>query len=310
MKRFLLILLVWIPPFFCIAQEDRTEIDGYIGGYPYIDMGLPSGTLWAVHNIGASDEYECGDFYAWGETEPKELYDWWTYKFFVGVTDEYEPIVENIGDCISGTQYDAATVNWGNGWCMPDSTQLREIHHYTFGKIVTENGIEGIRVYSKIKEGKSFFLGYFGHGYEGGATLPGGYYWSGHEEYTYSGNSTSLFATNILIQLYSNQIGWSSRAYKYGGLNIRPVIKKRNAGVESIEGIHSGNIILSLTSKVIKFSRQITGCCEFRDITGRLLSSTDITDCECQIPGLPSGMYIVTVKEGNSTLLSKKLMIK
>ena len=47
----------------------------------YVDLGLPSGTLWATCNLGASSPEEYGDYYAWGETEQKDYYDWDTYKF-------------------------------------------------------------------------------------------------------------------------------------------------------------------------------------------------------------------------------------
>lgn len=57
-----------------ITEDDIT--DGQ-----YIDLGLPSGTKWASCNLGATSPCEYGDFYAWGETEPKEVYDWLTYKY-------------------------------------------------------------------------------------------------------------------------------------------------------------------------------------------------------------------------------------
>ena len=46
--------------------------DGVIGGHEYVDLGLPSGTLWATYNVGATSPYEKGDYFAWGEVEPRE----------------------------------------------------------------------------------------------------------------------------------------------------------------------------------------------------------------------------------------------
>ena len=46
--------------------------------HEYVDLGLPSGTLWATCNVGANAPEEYGDFFAWGETEPKDLYEWST----------------------------------------------------------------------------------------------------------------------------------------------------------------------------------------------------------------------------------------
>lgn len=93
--------------------------DGVIGGHEYVDLGLPSGTLWATYNVGATSPYEKGDYFAWGEVEPREDFSWENYKFF----ERYEvdpnngewAVLENIGNDISGTEYDAARYQWGNG---------------------------------------------------------------------------------------------------------------------------------------------------------------------------------------------------
>ena len=56
--------------------------DGEVGGYEYVNLGLPSGTLWATCNVGASSPYESGSYFAWGETETKDIYTWENYKFW------------------------------------------------------------------------------------------------------------------------------------------------------------------------------------------------------------------------------------
>ena len=48
--------------------------------HEYVDLGLPSGTLWATCNVGADSPEDYGDYFAWGETESKEVYNWSTYK--------------------------------------------------------------------------------------------------------------------------------------------------------------------------------------------------------------------------------------
>ena len=45
--------------------------DGTINGHAYVDLGLPSGTLWATCNVGATIPEEYGNYFAWGETSPK-----------------------------------------------------------------------------------------------------------------------------------------------------------------------------------------------------------------------------------------------
>lgn len=70
-----------------------SEPDGVIGGHDYVDLGLPSGTLWATYNVGATSPYEKGDYFAWGEVEPREDFSWESYKFFEGY--EVDPIMAN-----------------------------------------------------------------------------------------------------------------------------------------------------------------------------------------------------------------------
>ena len=53
-------------------------------GHQYVDLGLPSGTLWATCNVGANKPEEPGDLYAWGEIETKDVYSWETYKWCDG----------------------------------------------------------------------------------------------------------------------------------------------------------------------------------------------------------------------------------
>ena len=68
-------------------------IDLILGGgahqdnHEYVDLGLPSGTLWATCNVGANSPEQYGDYFAWGETAPKEVYTWETYKWCNGTWD-------------------------------------------------------------------------------------------------------------------------------------------------------------------------------------------------------------------------------
>ena len=52
-----------------------------INGHEYVDLGLPSGTLWAICNVGAEKPEDFGDYFSWGETTPKVTYDMGTYKY-------------------------------------------------------------------------------------------------------------------------------------------------------------------------------------------------------------------------------------
>lgn len=80
-----------------------------------IDLGLPSGTLWADRNIGADSPEKAGYYFAWGEINPKNgKYDWDSYTYH----DNPE---------ILPPSNDAATQNWGEEWCMPTREQFDEL---------------------------------------------------------------------------------------------------------------------------------------------------------------------------------------
>ena len=133
--------------------------------HEWVDLGLPSGTLWATCNVGAEKPEEYGDYFAWGETEPKECYDWETYKHCAGSSKtqtKYNPDSEygTVDDKAElDTEDDAAFVNWGEDWCIPNMNQCTEIldDDNTTTKWTTRYGVHGSLIISKFN-GKSIFL--------------------------------------------------------------------------------------------------------------------------------------------------------
>ncbi|MBO4370001.1 MAG: hypothetical protein J5808_01395, partial [Paludibacteraceae bacterium] len=61
--------------------SENLSVSGTLQGHDYVDLGLPSGTLWATCNVGANTPEEYGDYFAWGETTLKSNYEWSTYKY-------------------------------------------------------------------------------------------------------------------------------------------------------------------------------------------------------------------------------------
>ena len=114
--------------------------NGSHNGHEYVDLGLPSGALWATCNVGADAPEDYGNYYAWGETTTKSTYSWNNYKYCNG-------------SCVSLTKYcnnsklgnngfaddliiiqigdDAASFNWGGDWRMPTKEEWRELFNYT-----------------------------------------------------------------------------------------------------------------------------------------------------------------------------------
>lgn len=127
------------------AETNRQGItvSGKVNGHTYVDLGLPSRTLWATYNIGAKLPGEYGNYYAWGETASKELYNESTYKFFTGYSENgayhWAQYNKYVYYKEHGTidyklkldpEDDAATINWGSKWCMPTVEQIEELNTY------------------------------------------------------------------------------------------------------------------------------------------------------------------------------------
>ena len=129
----------------------------------YVDLGLPSGVKWATFNVGATKPEEYGDYFAWGETEPKELYDWSTYKWCDGSyntltkynTDSEYGVVDN--KKILESSDDVATANLGGDWRMPSVDEWNELLSHCSLKWEERNGVSGVALVS-VQNGNSLFL--------------------------------------------------------------------------------------------------------------------------------------------------------
>jgi hypothetical protein len=125
------------------GEESNDDGEAYTscpdGNHPHmIDLGLPSGTKWACCNVGASKPEEYGSYFAWGETQPKSVYDWNTYPYGSAWNN-----VMSIGSNIARTNYDAATANWGEPWYMPSLSQFEELLASCTSVWTTQNSVKG-----------------------------------------------------------------------------------------------------------------------------------------------------------------------
>lgn len=133
--------------------------------HEYVDLGLPSGTLWATCNVGASAPEESGQYFAWGETQPKTIYDWPHYTLCKGSIATLTNYCMNekygTADRLSelADNHDAATTRWGKAWCMPTKAQAEELLSPTNTRITstTINGINGFTI-SSLSGDASIFL--------------------------------------------------------------------------------------------------------------------------------------------------------
>ena len=223
-----------------------------IDGHEYVDLGLPSKTVWATCNVGANKAEEYGNFYAWGETKPKSDYSWNTYTLpFDSVTLSGKTVIDNREFVDKWTYYrltgrytldtetknllpedDAATVNWGKKWSTPTLEQWNELCDTTLCRWTQQK--KGFLVTSK-KNSNSIFLPACGMYYnkkapqtflnEGDSVRYEGLYWAG----TLSGkdkpgNEASCLRFNTGYQRMKLPRISSAREL-YCGMSIRPVAK-------------------------------------------------------------------------------------
>lgn len=131
----------------------------------YVDLGLPSGNLWAECNLGASSPEAYGDYYAWGEVEPKQVYTNSNHKWYkegapsLGFT-KYN---NEDGKLMLEDEDDAVIQKLGNGWRTPTLADFRELTNqkYTTIEKTTLNGVAGYKITSK-KNKKSIFIPFAG----------------------------------------------------------------------------------------------------------------------------------------------------
>ncbi|MBO4549487.1 MAG: hypothetical protein J5733_02045 [Bacteroidaceae bacterium] len=205
----------------------------YAGGYEYVDLDLPSGTLWATCNVGASSPENHGDYFAWGETETKELFDWSTYKLLNEEETSWTQInkytiadSQTEGCWYNGTSFigdnrtrllpadDAATANWGSQWKMPSKAQFEELINsdYTTTEWTTLKGVEGYKITSK-NNNKSIFLPAAGEYYGSYLDESLGAYWSSELSSDHTNRATylSFKSNNIYLTSFNRTLGHSIR---------------------------------------------------------------------------------------------------
>lgn len=197
-----------------------------------IDLGLPSGTLWACCNVGAKSPEDHGGYFAWGEVQEKALYSDKTYQYgkYVQKGSTYHYYWDEIGSDIAGSSYDVAHVVWGDSWCMPQKSQYEELYYKTPSfKWVSVNGVLGLKIYGS--NGNSIFFPASGHFTNKDDTSIHEHeewceYWSSSFRIstTSSYGSSYAYLFNAIYQRgdkgsYDN-LGWRSNGYP-----VRPVCK-------------------------------------------------------------------------------------
>lgn len=195
--------------------------------HDYVDLGLPSGTLWATCNVGANAPEEYGDYFQWARNAVSTNYDWSSYPFCEGTensmtrycTNAQYGTVDNLTEVYM--QDDAASVNWGNIWKTPSREQIEELVNpeYTTSSYITQKGVVG-RLFTSKKNGNSIFLPYAGAKVANKdiSVQIEGLYWS-----------RNLYPENdhaYVVNISSTEIK-TGKGLRYRGRTVRAVREKR-----------------------------------------------------------------------------------
>ncbi|MBR2475425.1 MAG: RICIN domain-containing protein, partial [Bacteroidaceae bacterium] len=185
-------------------------------GHEYIDLGLS--VKWATCNVGATTPEGYGDYFAWGETEPKDFYNWNTYKHCVENGDYYSvnsycpnsDIGVEDNRTILDAEDDAASANWGGTWRMPTKKEQEELLNNCIWEWTSQNGKFGYKIISKIN-GNSIFLPAAGFFLDGNAQPGNCNYWS---------SSVKIDSNSSAARLINDSIYYEYRNY---GQSVRAV---------------------------------------------------------------------------------------
>ena len=197
------------------------------GSHDYVNLGLPSGLLWATCNVGATTPEGYGDYFAWGETIPKDTYDWCNYKYCNGSPQTltkytypgygYNGLWDQLTTLLS--EDDSATANWGNDWRMPTIFEWEELLQYTTNTWTICNGVKG-RLFT-ASNGNSLFLPAAGGRWGDELRYLGGigHYWSSSLVDDYPRYARFLLFSSDIAFALVNDIS-EDRCY---GFSVRPV---------------------------------------------------------------------------------------
>lgn len=204
---------------------------GQSNGHDWVDLGLPSGTKWATCNVGAETIEGYGNYYAWGETEPKEIYDWNNYRWCNGLENSLIKYCNSSDFSNNGfvdtltvleLDDDVATVNWGTNWRMPTQYEMIELFSECSHEWITLNGINGRKFTGP--NGNSIFLPAAGLRKDNDMSYVGSevYYWTSTlpPYYTNQNSAWALYFKNNTCDL--------TGPYRYYGIVVRPVLIENN----------------------------------------------------------------------------------
>ena len=194
-----------------VYSQDNIE-----NGHEWVDLGLS--VKWATCNVGASVPEQYGNYYAWGETKPKDEY----------TQSNSVTLEQNISDFSGNPQYDAATANWGGDWRMPTEAEMNELESKCTWEWIKQNGVRGYKVTGP--NGNFIFLPAAGRWSHTSFT-------DGSCGYTYYWSSTPVSSTSshtVFLEFDSGSHGVFNGNFRYYGCSVRAVREWKDGETPSV----------------------------------------------------------------------------
>ena len=214
----------YLEPWVSLTDTENEHVD-YNKRMATVDLGLPSGNLWAAYNLGATSSAETGDYYAWAELETKDYFSRNTYKYYDQENTSYTKYRDSQHTSLL-LEDDAANVKLGGGWQIPSRTDFQELLNNCDFTSTFDAGLG--TTYTKVTSqinGNSI------------AILNGGFYYDNHlnsDEYFFLwlandawGDCSSPAYEDVNIGTGSStEQGYTIDSLpRYAGAQIRPVLK-------------------------------------------------------------------------------------
>lgn len=197
-------------------------------GFNFVDLGLPSGTLWATANVGANKPSDYGLYFQWGDVKgytpdhvglnkDKKAFVWDDYKLSINGSSSNFSKYKTTGVTLD-LEDDAAHVNMGGDWHMPSPEQIQELIDNTTSTWTKQDGVNGRLFTSKKDVSKTIFIPVAGYAWDGSIRGSGdfGGVWSSVLNAVNVSDGQGLYFGSGSAYLDSD--------YRYSGFSVRGVL--------------------------------------------------------------------------------------
>lgn len=291
-------LLLFFP--LCLSGQPDPYVSGSANGHDYANLGLPSGTYWAICNVGSESYTDLGYRFAWGETESKTDFNPDNYQYMLEVLQDPDWgmyfLCQDLGEDIGGTCYDMARASWGGGWRLPTQADLYELYRYCWDEHVCENGVWGTRFHGP--NDNSIFFPH--NNFDRSAS-----YWSS-TEIKPSGCHPDCNGHAVVLSARDNAAN-SNAMFKFLGAYVRPIIRRTEVGLDQTL---SDAVYVSCDGSVISLhSDCLVRSLSLYDLGGHVLYSVSNPSRYIYGVSLSDGVYVARIITEDGRSLTRKLVV-